>query len=379
MSDAQHLVHELVAQVRELLETRSVLGQPVVIGDATILPVASYGFGFGGGSGGGTSADEKETGSGGGAGAGGGIKPVALVIVDADGTRVEHVRVGGASLVETIAGSVERIAQAKGEIFLGLEPGGLALLNRDNDQFDLLTYLAKTAGVRRIATFGREGPADAQAERVSAQVACSSISGHIFDQPITYKVGAPGQHLVTNSLAVLAAVAELGGDLALAGLALANFRAPKGRGAQIALRLPEGSATVIDESYNANPASVRAALSLLKETPISRPARRIAVLGDMLELGEAEGRLHADLIGPVTESEADLVYCVGERMHELWDLLPKHLRGAYSEEAASLRPLLLEDVRPGDVIMIKGSLGTRMGPLVEALKREFPVEDDGAE
>ncbi|MCA1243787.1 UDP-N-acetylmuramoylalanyl-D-glutamyl-2,6-diaminopimelate--D-alanyl-D-alanine ligase [Stappia stellulata] len=276
-------------------------------------------------------------------------------------------------------GSVERIAQAKGEIFLGLEPGGLALLNRDNDQFDLLTYLAKTAGVRRIATFGREGPADAQAERVSAQVACSSISGHIFDQPITYKVGAPGQHLVTNSLAVLAAVAELGGDLALAGLALANFRAPKGRGAQIALRLPEGSATVIDESYNANPASVRAALSLLKETPISRPGRRIAVLGDMLELGEAEGRLHADLIGPVTESEADLVYCVGERMHELWDLLPKHLRGAYSEEAASLRPLLLEDVRPGDVIMIKGSLGTRMGPLVEALKREFPVEDDGAE
>ena len=124
---------------------------------------------------------------------------------------------------------------------------------------------------------------------------------------------------------------------------------------------------------------VRAALSLLKETPISRPGRRIAVLGDMLELGEAEGRLHADLIGPVTESEADLVYCVGERMHELWDLLPKHLRGAYSEEAASLRPLLLEDVRPGDVIMIKGSLGTRMGPLVEALKREFPVEDDGAE
>jgi murE/murF fusion protein len=276
-------------------------------------------------------------------------------------------------------GSVERIAQAKGEIFLGLEPGGLALLNRDNDQFDLLTYLAKTAGVRRIATFGRSGPADVQAERVSAQVACSSISGHIFNQPITYKVGAPGQHLVTNSLAVLATVAELGGDLALAGLALANFRAPKGRGAQVSLRLPEGSATVIDESYNANPASVRAALSLLKETPISRPGRRIAVLGDMLELGEAEGRLHADLIGPVTESDADLVYCVGARMHELWTLLPKHLRGAYSEEASSLRPLLLEDVRPGDVIMIKGSLGTRMGPLVEALRREFPVEDDGAE
>lgn len=276
-------------------------------------------------------------------------------------------------------GSVERIAQAKGEIFLGLEPGGLALLNRDNNQFDLLTYLAKAAGVRRIATFGRQGPADVQAERVSLQTACSSISGHVFDQQITYKVGAPGVHLVTNSLAVLGAVAELGGDLARAGMALAAFRAPKGRGEQAVLKLPNGRATLIDESYNANPASMRAALNLLKETPIERNGRRIAVIGDMLELGEAELQLHEALKRPVAESGADLVYCAGPRMHALWELLPKHQRGAYSEEAAGLKPLLLEDIRPGDVIMIKGSLGTRMGPLVEALKRDFPVEDDGAE
>ena len=276
-------------------------------------------------------------------------------------------------------GSVERIAQAKGEIFLGLEPGGLALLNRDNDQFDLLTYLAKAAGVRRIATFGRLGPAHVQAERISAQTGCTSISGHVFDQQITYKVGAPGTHLVTNSLAVLGAVAELGGDLARAGMALAAFRAPKGRGQQALLRLPSGRATLIDESYNANPASMRAALHLLKETPIERNGRRIAVIGDMLELGEAELRLHAALSTAVAESGADLVYCAGPRMHALWDVLPKHQRGAYSEEAAGLKPLIVEDIRPGDVIMIKGSLGTRMGPLVEALKREFPVEDDGAE
>ncbi|QGZ34227.1 UDP-N-acetylmuramoyl-L-alanyl-D-glutamate--2,6-diaminopimelate ligase [Stappia indica] len=276
-------------------------------------------------------------------------------------------------------GSVERIAQAKGEIFLGLEPGGLALLNRDNNQFDLLTYLAKAAGVRRIATFGRQGPADVQAERVAAQTGCSSISGHVFDQQITYKVGAPGVHLVTNSLAVLGAVAELGGDLARAGMALAAFRAPKGRGEQAALKLPNGRATLIDESYNANPASMRAALNLLKETPIERNGRRIAVIGDMLELGEAELQLHEALNRPVAESGADLVYCVGPRMHALWELLPKHQRGAYSEEAAGLKPLLVEDIRPGDVIMIKGSLGTRMGPLVEALKRDFPVDDDGAE
>ncbi len=295
------------------------------------------------------------------------VRPHAVIITTVEAVHLEFF------------GSVERIAQAKAEIFLGLEPGGLALLNRDNGQFDLLTYLAKTAGVRRIATFGRMGAANAQAERVAAQTGCTSISGHVFDHRITYKVGAPGEHLVTNSLAVLAAVAELGGDLARAGMALAAFRAPKGRGQQATLRLPDGRATLIDESYNANPASMRAALRLLKETPIERNGRRIAVIGDMLELGEAEGQLHAALRGPVAESGADLVYCVGPRMHALWDLLPKHLRGAYSEESASLKPLLVEDIRPGDVIMIKGSLGTRMGPLVEALKREFPVEDDGAE
>ncbi|MCA1298966.1 UDP-N-acetylmuramoylalanyl-D-glutamyl-2,6-diaminopimelate--D-alanyl-D-alanine ligase [Stappia indica] len=276
-------------------------------------------------------------------------------------------------------GSLERIAQAKAEIFTGIEPGGLALLNDDNSQFDLLTFLAKTAGVRRIATFGREGQADAQALMVKAKTGCTSISARIFDRDITYKVGAPGTHLVTNSLAVLAAVAELGGDLALAGLELAKFRAPKGRGAQVELRLAEGRATLIDESYNANPASMRAALRLLGETPISRPGRRIAVLGDMLELGKVERAMHADLLAPLEASGVDLVYCVGTRIHALWDALPKALRGAYSEDAASLRPLLIEDVRPGDVIMIKGSLGTRMGPLVEALRREFPVEDDGAE
>lgn len=295
------------------------------------------------------------------------VRPHAVIITTVEAVHLEFF------------GSLERIAQAKAEIFLGLEPGGLALLNSDNNQFDLLTYLAKAAGIRRIATFGRAGPADVAAERISAQTGCTSISGHVFGQKIAYKVGAPGEHLVTNSLAVLAAVAELGGDLARAGMALAAFRAPKGRGQQASLRLAEGRATLIDESYNANPASMRAALGLLRETPIERNGRRIAVIGDMLELGGAEQQLHAALRGPVAESGADLVYCAGPRMHALWELLPKHQRGAYSEEAASLQSLLIEDIRPGDVIMIKGSLGTRMGPLVEALKREFPVEDDGAE
>lgn len=276
-------------------------------------------------------------------------------------------------------GSVERIAQAKAEIFAGLEPDGVAILNRDNDQFDLLCFLAKAAGVQRILTFGSDGPADAQALKIAPQTGCTSISARVGGEEIAYKVGAPGRHLVRNSLAVLMAVADLGADLALAGLALAELRAPVGRGAQTILKLPNGRLTLIDESYNANPASMRAALTLLADTPVTRPGRRIAVIGDMRELGEAADKLHAALAEPVEEADLDLVYCVGPHMHALWKLLPTHRRGAYSEDSQGLRPLLLEDVRPGDVVMIKGSLGTRMGPLVEALKQEFPAVDEAAE
>jgi UDP-N-acetylmuramoyl-tripeptide--D-alanyl-D-alanine ligase len=182
-------------------------------------------------------------------------------------------------------GSVEKIAQAKAEIFSGLEPDGTAILNRDNDQYDLLSFLATTAGIDHVLTFGENPTADARIEKISRQEGGSSVQATILGQDITYKIGAPGQHHVKNSLAVLTAVAELGADLALAGLALAEMRAPKGRGAAARLKRPDGMFELIDESYNANPASMRAALSVLGEASVSRPGRRIAVLGDMLELG----------------------------------------------------------------------------------------------
>ncbi|ADZ69771.1 UDP-N-acetylmuramoylalanyl-D-glutamyl-2,6-diaminopimelate--D-alanyl-D-alanine ligase [Polymorphum gilvum] len=273
-------------------------------------------------------------------------------------------------------GSVEKIAQAKAEIFTGLEPGGVAILNRDNAQFDLLTFLARNAGVTEIRTFGEDPQADAFPQRVAMQTGSSSIQARVLGQDITYKIGAPGRHLVKNSLAVLLAVVELGADLALAGIALGDLSAPKGRGAQTRLRLPAGVATLIDESYNANPASMRAALQVLGDAQVSPPGRRIAVLGDMRELGEAADTLHAGLIEPVTAARVDLVYCAGPHMRRLWELLPVHRRAAYAEEAAGLAAMLKEDLRPGDVVMIKGSLGTRMGPLVEALKQEYPAADE---
>lgn len=275
-------------------------------------------------------------------------------------------------------GSVEKIAQAKAEIFLGLEPGGLAILNQDNDQFDLLTFLAKTAGVERIQTFGEAEGSDALLENYAVQTGSSSIQARVLGQEITYKIGAPGKHLVRNSLAVLLAVCELGGDLALAGLALAELSAPKGRGAQTRLKLPGGEAVLVDESYNANPASMRAALSVLGGMQAAAPGRKIAVLGDMLELGDAAGQLHADLIGPVEDSGADLVYCSGPLMRALWERLPREKRAVYAEQSSALTERLKDELRPGDIIMIKGSLGSRMGPLVDALKQEYPAADEMA-
>jgi len=274
--------------------------------------------------------------------------------------------------------SVEKIAQAKAEIFEGLEPDGIAVLNKDNLQFDLLKFLAVTAGVPRIYTFGEDPSADSHVQNVAGYPSGSSVDAVILGQEITYKIGAAGKHHVKNSLAVLTAVCDLGGDLAKAGLALDGMRAPKGRGEVNRLPLNGGDVFLIDESYNANPASMRAALAVLGQAPVKRPGRRIAVIGDMRELGTDADRLHADLSRPIEEAGIDAVYCAGPHMHALWEELPQKLRSHYAEDAKGLEDVLLSDVRPGDVVMIKGSLGTRMGPLVEALKKEYPPADDTA-
>ncbi|WP_428642655.1 UDP-N-acetylmuramoylalanyl-D-glutamyl-2,6-diaminopimelate--D-alanyl-D-alanine ligase [Roseibium sp.] len=274
--------------------------------------------------------------------------------------------------------SLEKIAQAKAEIFDGLESDGVAVLNKDNRQYDLLKFLAVTAGVSRIDTFGEDPSADSHLENVVSHPAGSSVEAIILGQEITYKIGAPGKHHVKNSLAVLTAVVELGADLAKAGLALDAMRAPKGRGEVSRLPIQRGELFLIDESYNANPASMRAALAVLGEAPVKRPGRRIAVIGDMRELGSDADRLHAELLTPITDAGIDAVYCAGPHMHVLWKELPHEIRAHYSEDAKDLEEALLSDVRPGDVVMIKGSLGTRMGPLVEALKKEYPPADDTA-
>jgi UDP-N-acetylmuramoyl-tripeptide--D-alanyl-D-alanine ligase len=278
-------------------------------------------------------------------------------------------------------GSLEAIADAKAEIFLGLEPGGAAVINRDNSQYDRLARAVAAAGAR-VVSFGAHADADARLIKLSLHAESSTVQASILGADVTYKIGAPGRHVVMNSLAVLAAVSLAGADLALASLALAALTPPTGRGQRIALSLRSGgSALVIDESYNANPASMRAALALLGQSTVGRRGRRgrrIAVLGDMLELGPTGAELHRALAEPILAHDVDLVFCSGPLMKALWDALPSERRGGYAESAAALEAQVLAAVADGDAVMVKGSLGSRMGPIVKALARRYASRTEAA-
>jgi UDP-N-acetylmuramoyl-tripeptide--D-alanyl-D-alanine ligase len=270
--------------------------------------------------------------------------------------------------------SLDAIADAKAEIFLGIERGGAAVINRDIPQFARLVRSAKSAGVGQVMSFGEHGGADARLVKCSLQPDGSTVEARILDADVTYKLGAPGRHLVLNSLAVLAAVSLVGADLALAALALAELRPASGRGSRLTLDMPGGTALLIDESYNANPASMRAALALLGQAEMGGRGRRIAVLGDMLELGPRGADLHREIAAAVPAHGVDLVFCCGPLMRALWEALPSNRRGGYAETSTALEPQVLSAIQPGDAVMVKGSLGSRMGPIVKALQSRYRRE-----
>ncbi len=266
-------------------------------------------------------------------------------------------------------GTLEAIADAKAEIFLGVEQRGAAVINGDTPLFARLKSAAQAAGVDRIVAFGERDDADARLVKASLQADTSTVQARILGHDVTYKLGAPGRHVVDNSHGVLAASYLLGADLALAALALAELSAPVGRGQRMTIDVPGGSALLIDESYNANPTSMRAALALLGQVPMQGLGRRIAVLGDMLELGPNGAKLHAALSEAVSANAVDLVYCAGPLMKSLWDALPSERRGGYAENSAALEPEVLKAITAADAVMVKGSLGSRMGRIVKALQR----------
>jgi UDP-N-acetylmuramoyl-tripeptide--D-alanyl-D-alanine ligase len=288
------------------------------------------------------------------------VRPQVAVI-----TTVEPVH------LEFFAG-IEAIADAKAEIFEGVEPGGAVVLNRDNSQFDRLQWRAKELGITRVVSFGADKKSDARLLDVSLHSACSAVHANILGHDITYKLGMPGRHMAMNSLAVLAAASLAGADLALAALSLSQIEPAAGRGVRRSLEVANGEATLIDESYNANPASMAAALNVLGHAAVGPHGRRIAVLGDMLELGPTSPALHRGLNEAIKANHIDLVYCCGPLMRNLWDALSTGKRGGYAKSAADLEAQAVAAIRAGDTIMIKGSLGSKMKTIVNALEKRFP-------
>ena len=269
--------------------------------------------------------------------------------------------------------SLEEIADAKAEIFSGVLPGGATLINRDGEHFQRLEEAARRAGIGRVFGFGKSEAADARLENCELEDGSSTVSASIMGERVSYRIGMPGEHVVMNSLAVLGAAKLAGADLVPAAGALAGLKPPKGRGVRQRLTAPGGEILLIDESYNANPSSMRAALAVLSRSEPQGQGKRIAVLGDMLELGDAGPRLHAELASAIDAAGADALYACGPLMRHLWDAVPAGRRGRYASNSEELQELLIRDLKAGDVVMIKGSLGSRMGPLVEAIKERFPA------
>lgn len=258
----------------------------------------------------------------------------------------------------------DAIARAKGEIFEGLVEGGIAILPFDSPHRDTLIAAARPhAG--RIVTFGLREGADVRAiEHVRMSGGDSFVTARMGSREVSYTLAPPGEHWVANSLAVMAAVDAIGGDLGVAGLALADLEGLAGRGARRKLKLAGGDALLIDESYNANPASMRATLKVLAA---ERADRRIAVLGEMRELGESSDAYHAALAVPIDEAGVSRAVLVGEGMLPLAKALEGRIETVHVPDAAAAARVLSDLIAPGDAVLVKGSNGVGLARVVADL------------
>ncbi|MEM9049119.1 MAG: UDP-N-acetylmuramoyl-tripeptide--D-alanyl-D-alanine ligase [Pseudomonadota bacterium] len=283
---------------------------------------------------------------------------------------------------------IRGIARAKAEIFEGLERGGRAVLNRDIDTYPVLLRAARRAGAS-LTRFGAHGRPDLLLRSAQVEGLATILSARVHGREMLFKLGAPGRHLALNALGCLGVVSAAGADLARAAVALAQWCAPEGRGTRVSVSIGaggiDGAFTLIDESYNANPASMGAALEVLAAARprddlgrVSR-GRRIALLGDMLELGAYEAAAHEGLAEHPAMRLIDRVHCAGPRMRALHACLPAKRRGEWHPDSAALAKRAARLVDAGDVVMVKGSLGARMTRVVSALRKMGPASGSSAE
>lgn len=263
--------------------------------------------------------------------------------------------------------SVEKIADAKGEIFDGLEEGGTAVLNKDNPHYKRLVKCAKSRDINRILSFGTSTDALFRMVACTGEEEGARVTARCSNKTLTYKIGLSGKHQALNSVAVLAAVYAAGGDMEAAARGFSDIIPQAGRGKEHVLKLPQGVCLLIDDTYNASPASIAAALAVLNERRKVMGGRAVAVLGDMLELGTAAKKLHTDLAKPVEAEATDLVFTVGPNMQYLQEALPKDKRGGHTALSSDAGAIIAERLKSGDVILVKGSRGTRMEQIVQYL------------
>jgi UDP-N-acetylmuramoyl-tripeptide--D-alanyl-D-alanine ligase len=290
------------------------------------------------------------------------IEPLARQVAAHVGviTNVEPAHIGH-------MGSEEAIADEKACLFAGMGAGAVAVLNRDNRHYERLAGHARRFGVSRIVGFGKSAAAEARLLACRLQDSGSDVEALIHGRRIEYRLGAAGEHWVLNSIAALAVVEALGADVAKAAATLGEVRALPGRGARRRLKFGSGTVEFLDESYNANPASVRAMLAVLARTAPAPGGRRLLALGDMRELGEYADSLHAGLADAVAASGAAQVFLCGPHMQALWQRLAAAQKGAYRPDSAALAGEVASALRAGDVIAIKGSLGSKMKNVVDAV------------
>ena len=270
---------------------------------------------------------------------------------------------------------LEGIASAKCEICAGLEPEGTLILPASSPYLGLMQRLARDRyGITNILTFGAAEYADYRLVNCTMEGLGMRVEAHIGNTPIEYQLGAYGQHWAAMSVGVLGMAEALHADVRAAAEALQRFRELEGRGNIKKITLGGGDAYLIDDSYNASPASMRAAIAKLAgvHLGLAPEGRMVAILGDMLELGEESPKYHADLAEALETSGVHRVLLAGDHMRHLWDVLPERMRGTYVRETADLLPALPEFLRAGDTILLKGSHGSHIYTLAKALKEAVP-------
>ena len=271
----------------------------------------------------------------------------------------------------------EGIADAKAEIFDGLEEGGAAVLNRDNPHFDRLAEKARAAGAKMIWGFGVHSFANARLLAYEPDATGARVEATVGSRHLKYRIAMRGKHWALNSIAVLAAATSLGADPEQAAAALTDVLPTKGRGHVFTVQLEDGIVSVIDETYNASPVAMRAAFDVLAATKPGRGGRRVVVLGDMLELGSRARDDHMGLATDIKQHDFDLVFVCGQYMSDILDDLPTDLHGGRAGTSAQLADQVTNKLRSGDLVLVKGSAGAHMSKVVEAIRAMGGVSDSG--